>query len=291
MDVHRLYIDSRDLVGGDASEFEYQLSMDITVVQESIVILDTVIIPVSWYVVEENVNDRIYVTEQNFSGSGHRIATILPGHYDVDSMAAGIEGAMNTGGRMVISPYSVTFDRVLGRFKINNLFSGVNEGCYIASLNVLETSLDPLTFWGVSRNDLRGAFRQIGMVTGGSAFGGSQSGRPFGEIPLILNDIPNLQNHAELFIQGSLGIPGLVQGPGSRVQETLRRVVVYAPPFGLNFDQATGYFDNIHIAPGTLSTLKFKLVGVDGRRVNLQGQNWSFSLLLFPRGIDFPLLA
>ena len=92
MAVHRLYIDSRDRVSGDASDFSYQLSMDVTVMQESIAVLDTVIIPVSWYVVEEDINDRIYVIEENFSGVGHRIATISPGHYgDVYVMAAGIE--------------------------------------------------------------------------------------------------------------------------------------------------------------------------------------------------------
>ena len=65
MDTTRLYIDSRDRVSGDASEFEYQPSLDVTVVQESIAVLDTVLIPVSWYVVEEGVSDRIYVTEEN----------------------------------------------------------------------------------------------------------------------------------------------------------------------------------------------------------------------------------
>jgi hypothetical protein len=288
MAVHRLYIDSRDRVSGDASDFSYQLSMDVTVVQESIAVLDTVIIPVSWYVVEEDINDRIYITEENFSGTGHRIATISPGHYgDAFAMAAGIEEALNAGGRMVISPYTVTFNRDLGRFQIGNPWTGPNEACYIASEWTLQNSLDPEIFWGVSRGNLRGAFRQIGMVLGYSV----GAGRNFGDTPFTLRDLPNLQNHTELFIQGSLGIPGLIQGPGNHVQETLRRVVVSAPPFGLNFDQSVGYYDNIRIAPGTISTLKFKLVGVDGRMVDLQGSNWSFSLLLFPRGTDFPLLS
>ena len=75
---------------------------------------------------------------------------------------------------------------------------------------------------------------------------------------------------------GSLGIPGLVQGPGSYVQETLRRVVITVPPFALNVDQAQHLYDTIHIAPGTISNLRFRLVGIDGKAVNLQGQNWSF---------------
>ena len=77
----------------------------------------------------------------------------------------------------------------------------------------------------------------------------------------------------------SLGIPGLVQGPGSYVQETLRRVVITVPPFAVNVDQAQHLYDTIHIAPGTISNLRFRLVGKDGKVVKLQGQNWSCSLM------------
>ena len=179
-DVMRLYIDSRDRVSGDASEFVYQTPLQLDIKQESIAVLDTVLIPVSWYVVEEGVNDRIYVAEQNFSGTGQRIATIPPGHYDdVYSMAAAIEEALNAGGRMVIPPYSVTFNRNLARFQVGNPWTETDEACYIASEWTLQYSLDPEILWGESRNDLRGAFRQIGMVSGFSV----AAGRHFGETP------------------------------------------------------------------------------------------------------------
>ena len=123
--VHRLYIDSTDRVSGVAADFEYKLALSVTVLQESIAILDTVLIPVSWYVVEEGVNDRIYVIEINFSGQGNRIATIPPGHYaDVHAMAVGIQEALNTGERAVISPHTVTFNRNLGRFQVGNPWTG-----------------------------------------------------------------------------------------------------------------------------------------------------------------------
>ena len=176
MDVHRLYIDTRDRVSGDPSEFEYRLSLDVVVAQESIAVLDTVLIPVSWYVVEKDVNDRIYVTEQNFSGLGHRIATIPPGHYDdVYAMAPGIEEALNTGPRLVISPYTVTYDSTLCRFQVSNPWAGADEACYIISKYSLLAFLNPSS-WGASANDLRGAFRQIGMLTGPTCFGGRDIG-------------------------------------------------------------------------------------------------------------------
>ena len=232
MDVHRIYIDTRGRVSGDPSEFEYRLSLEVVVAQESIAVLDTVLIPVSWYVVEKDVNDRIYVTEQNFSGLGQRIATIPPGHYDdVYAMAPGIEEALNTGPRLVISPYTITYDSTLGRFQVSNPWTGADEACYIVSKYSLLRFLNPSS-WGSSANDLRGAFRQIGMLTGPTAFGVAKYwGRP----PFTFNDAPSLHTHNQLFITGSLGIPGLVQGPGDQVQDILRRVAISAPQLALNF--------------------------------------------------------
>ena len=62
-DVMRLYIDSRDRVSGDASEFVHQTPLQLDIKQESIAVLDTVLIPVSWYVVEQGVSDRMYILE------------------------------------------------------------------------------------------------------------------------------------------------------------------------------------------------------------------------------------
>ena len=78
-------------------------------------------------------------------------------------------------------------------------------------------------------NDLKGAFRQIGMMSGETAFGGKTGqGEPIGTTPLVFNDVPNLQNHTQVFIKGSLGIPGLSQGPRG-AQDILWRCVIMAP--------------------------------------------------------------
>ena len=48
-------------------------------------------------------------------------------------------------------------------------------------------------------------FRQSGMVYGELDFGGAVHGTD----PLVMNGMPNLQAHTQVFIKGSLGIPGL----------------------------------------------------------------------------------
>ena len=63
MQFQRLYFDSRDRASGDAEEFEYLLATNITVAEESIVVLDTVCIPNSWYTVSKDRKDRIYSRE------------------------------------------------------------------------------------------------------------------------------------------------------------------------------------------------------------------------------------
>ena len=101
-------------------------------------------------------------------------------------LAPAIEEALNTNPRLVISPYTITYELILGRFQVGNPWTGADEGCYIASELTLQHSLDPEIFWCVSKDSLRGAFRQMGMVTGYLA----GATRTCVETPLTLRDIP-----------------------------------------------------------------------------------------------------
>ena len=146
------------------------MSIDVTLPEESVaVFLDTVLIPVSSYIVEEIVNDHIYVAEENFSGFGRRIVKVPPGYYeDANDMALGIAQALSTDS-MVINPYTVTFNTTMARFQVSNPWTGADEACYILSRYSLLAFSDP-SLWGVSVDILKGAFGQLGMVTGPTRF-------------------------------------------------------------------------------------------------------------------------
>ena len=49
MHFQRLDVDSRDRVSGTPSDFTYQLPNNIVVPEESLAVLDTVLLPVRWY--------------------------------------------------------------------------------------------------------------------------------------------------------------------------------------------------------------------------------------------------
>ena len=92
MHFQRLYIDSRDRVSGTATDFTYQLPTNITVPEESIAVLDTVLIPVSWYTVQKDYNDRIYIAEYHpASLESYRIVTIEQGYCDIKALAMAVE--------------------------------------------------------------------------------------------------------------------------------------------------------------------------------------------------------
>ena len=286
MDARRLYIDSKDRTSGTATDFIFQVNLEMDIKEDSVAILDTVLIPVSWYVVEAGDNDRIYMSETRAGNIGHFIALIEQGYYkNYFEMATAIQKALNDSRVMVTSPYVVTFNTKQNRCHIDNPWTGLDEVCYIYSKYSLTQFISP-SIWGASIENLQGAFTQIGMVTGSTVFGG----QAIGGQSLVLNDMPALQTHRQLFVGGNLGIPGVVQGPGDNIQEVLRRVAITAPFLSMNLDRATSYYDTIRIAPGTITSLKLWLLGEDGKRINLHGLDWSFSLMLFPRG-NFPFLA
>ena len=122
---------------------------------------------------------------------------------------------------------------------------------------------------------MKGAFRQIGMVKGPTLSVGSSVGPD----SIVMNDAPNLQAHSELFVKGSLGSPGLVQGRRG-AQDILRRCPITARSGALNLTEFTSQYDSIRVPPGTISTLKFRLEGDDGP-VDLNGLDWSFSVVIY----------
>ena len=130
MQFQRLYIDSRDRVSGTQSEFEYQLSTNVVVQQESIAVLDTVLIPNSWYTVTKNKNDRIYIREESNRVESFRIATLAPGYFDVLSLSTEITAAL-TRNSTLINLYTCVYNTTISKFEVSNSWSNNDELLYI----------------------------------------------------------------------------------------------------------------------------------------------------------------
>ena len=97
-------MDSRSRVSDTNENFEFALPHSITIPEESAMVVDQVVIPNSFYTITTGVNDVIYILEEDFSsGTIWCRAIIPPGYYEVMSLCAGIETALNLN-RTLFSP-------------------------------------------------------------------------------------------------------------------------------------------------------------------------------------------
>lgn len=279
MGMQRLYVDSRDRSSGTNEDFIYALPRAMQVPQESVAVLDTVFIPHSYYSVTAGVDDRVYLQESNFSAQRLRVVTLQPGFYNPWTFAVELAERLNEGrlpGGPVM-PYTVKYNQVPARLSISNDFKGMDEWTAVWSTEALK-HLTPGYFGpDFDPSDPRDAGRQLGMREGTSA----HSVPNHGPQTLTMNRMPKMEPHLQLFIHGDLGLPGTCVGPRGAT-DVLRRISVTVPPSAMISDTHGTHFDNIRVAPGTLTTLSFRLLGWDGRPVDLNGQPWSFSLVIFP---------
>ena len=90
-----------------------------------------------------------------------------------------------------------------------------------------------------------------------------------------------LQYATQLFIKTSLGISGRSVGAKGNMSIS-RRVILEAPQFALNVDRHATSWDSFQISAGTLiSTFTVTLTDYNNNVIDLNGQDWSFSITIF----------
>ena len=97
----------------------------------------------------------------------------------------------------------------------------------------------------------------------------------------IATAAPNLQAPTQLFLKTNLGIAAQPVGPGGN-QSVARRITMDAPTSSLVVDKHATSWDSLQLAENTtISTFTVSLVDFYGAPVDLNGQNWSFSIIIF----------
>ena len=122
-----------------------------------------------------------------------------------------------------------------------------------------------------------GAWRLLGLMTGPDILVVGDGD----EIPGVAPNAPMLQYATQLFIKTSLGISGRSVGAKGNMSIS-RRVILEAPQFALNVDRHATSWDSFQISAGTLiSTFTVTLTDYNNNVIDLNGQDWSFSITIF----------
>ena len=285
--MQRIYVDSRSRVSGTNENFEFALPYSIHIPEESMMVVDSVCVPNSMYTISEE-NDNFYYNEFgiNYLGqitSAWTIKQIPHGYYDVNSFAKAVELELNTG-KLVTEEYTVSFNSFKGVLEISNPFSNQADYLTVFTRELLQDPIKNVDFQfpDTDYNNLRDCSRELGMLFAQDGKGFVSGGHDISK-QMRLFSTPMLQPHVNLFLKSSsLGMPATSLGPQGSMT-ILRRVIMQAPQLALNIDHHTTHYDSVRIAPQSISSFKISLCGFDGKVVDLRGQPFSFSLVVFPR--------
>ena len=173
--------------------------------------------------------------------------------------------------------YTCEFNERLGRYQFSNTAQRFGYSFKILSRERMLYAIENEDVYVDIQENGNGAWRLLGCLTGPniSAAGGDPV------IPAIASNAPNLQYATQLFIKTSLGISGRSVGAKGDMSIS-RRVILEAPQFALNVDRHATSWDSFQISAGTLiSTFTVTLTDYNNNVIDLNGQDWSFSITIF----------
>jgi len=290
--VKKIYIDTHykttDSISN--SQFKWELPETLTLPHNTIFYVDDINIPHSWYTIEENVNDRLYIQitaiepDPLIKPNHCKIVVLNPGHYNLSQLATHIADRVNTEyGILYPQPTIVTLpDTVKNTIKITV------AAPYTAMEVKILTNADLAN--GMSDLDLSGTGGWNGSWTG-PAYNASN--------PLDMNEIINhTQDRSTFFTQSTPFITGYVDlqpikniymsstnlgnfktiGPKGEVT-IIKKVPVTAGDNQMIFATVTSANDYLDCSRQTLKTIQFELKDVHGNIIPLHGSHVSFSIV------------
>ena len=278
MSTYRIYVDSRDRQSGSAEDFTYALPYTLNITEKSLANIDAVVIPNNIQTVVAGKNDLIYFRENSPADNVYQcLARLSPGYYEIESLATEIARGMNEVTNLP-EVYEVTYNSKLGRYEFVNSSTAFGFGTLIYTKQTQEigakNNIDSIPRIQENGN---GAWRLLGLMSGADV----RIINNFDEKPGIAPGAPNLQFVTQIFLKTSLGISGRTVGAKGNMSIS-RRIIMDQPTGSLVVDRHATSWDSFQISAGTLiSTFTVLLTDYENRTIDLNGQDWSFSITIF----------
>jgi len=282
----KIYIDTKhktiDSISN--SNFRWELPETLTMPHNTIFFIDDICLPHSWYTIEANVNDRMYIQLPNSNTTvgtktnDCNIVTLSPGNYTLDSLAAEMKAK-------IVSSYALTIVDVTAN-QITNTITITPTNA--SDLMKILTDTDLATgMAGVTVN-----------VTDG-AWGGHWTGANYDhKNPLDINGLINNTSGTSTFfsaaaphVTGYVDLEpikniymystnlGTFKTIGCKGEVTIiKKVPVTAGAHQMIFSNVTSSSDWLDCSRQTLKTLQFELKDSNDNNINFHGAHVSFSL-------------
>ena len=252
--IKKIYIDSRFKSSDSASDSDFKIDLPSTyfMPENTVFYIDDVNIPVSWYSVDANHNNKLYVT---IDGVNHS-AEIPRGNYTVASLNQAIVDVLNNISPTLddfVSEPLVNTNQLSVNITSNRIFTILTDVQAVAAgFSTPLHSLNALLQNTTSKVNLKADPFVSGYI---DLF-------PIRNIYIVS---PNLGNFNTVSVSGESGI--------------VKKVPVTSGYNELIFDQVVLGSDYLDCSRQALKRLEFKIKDVFGNVINLHGNHWSFSIV------------
>lgn len=271
--IKKVYIDSRYKTSDSRSDsdFKFELKEAIDLPENTVCYVDDISIPHSWYTVEEDYNNRLYIEHDNDSipeGSDLIVFKLPSGNYNGSSLASAIQTEL----RKKYVTFSCVYNTSKGTLTFTNDYN-----FRMISDNLARAMQD----WGRVWKDVYG---NVISLADGSMYSISGVIRLFRDIPVdeasttFETDFLDLLNTHNIYMHCyNLGHYNCM---GVRGENTIIKKIPVSSSFGyLIIDSVVAPHDKIDVSKQLIKTLSFSLRNVHGNVINLHGSPVSFSLI------------
>jgi hypothetical protein len=283
----KIYIDTKHKTTDSISNnnFRWELPETLSLPHNTIFYVDDICIPHSWYTIEANVNDRLYMQlTNNHTTVGTKIndcniVTLSPGNYTLDSLAAEIKAKINDS-------YSLTIVNVTANSQLTN------------TITITPTTASDLMKI-LTDSDLATGMAGVTVTVSDGVWGGHWMGANYDhKNPLDINGLINNTSGASTFFSAAAAhVTGYVdlepikniymyntnlgtfKTIGCKGEVTIiKKIPVTAGPHQMIFSNVTSSSDWLDCSRQTLKTLQFELKDSNDNNINFHGSHVSFSL-------------
>jgi len=283
----KIYIDTKHKTTDSISNsnFRWELPETLTMPHNTIFYIDDICIPHSWYTIEANVNDRLYVQlTNNHTTVGTKvnncdIVTLTPGNYTLDSLAAEIKVKINdsysnttvnvTADSQLTNTIKITPTNAADLMKI---LTDADLATGMAGVTVTVTDGVWGGHWLGAAYDQKNPLDMNGLInntSGASTFFSAASPHVTGYVDL--EPIKNIYMYStNLGTFKTIGCKGEVT--------IIKKVPVTAGAHQMIFSNVTSSSDWLDCSRQTLKTLQFELKDSNDNNINFHGAHVSFSL-------------
>jgi hypothetical protein len=264
LSVKKLFIDSRYRTAdsNSDSDFKIQLARNIYLPEETIMHIENVVIPHSWYTIEEGINDRMYFQVVQGSNTTYTTITIPSTNYTGAQLMVVLQSALNASFPNL---FTVSYNIILNRITIS-ISSGIFK---VLTDSELATYVNN-TWNGPSYN----------------------SSSPKSCNDIITNRTVNFNNSISPFVSGMLNLQGFravyissstlsnYDTLGPQGEQNIIRKIPTTSDFGyLIIDSHASDHNWLECSKMSLKTIDFQLKDAKGDFINFRDSPVSFTVV------------